>query len=679
MADGSVNPRFKPRPNRNPTSHGHALNKFERGHFVAWDGEGVTDQSGKHKYIMLCNSLFGSSLINPAGLSTSDCLQQILEVGERNPKAIHVCFGASYDVNMILGDCARSEVEAIWDGHWTLICDGAYAVQYRARKSFSLRRGKPKYGNVAGKLTRLDSATGVVLWDVFGFFQSTFVEACEKYLGVDYPELEFIREQKQRRQQFTVDELADIERYCLLECRTLEALMIKLREYLEVAELPIKRWDGAGACAAALLQREKILDHKRDCMAAVNDAAQYAYAGGRMELARYGHAPNTPVYHYDINSAYPTAMCRLPSLRSGEFIRGEGSYQIGLPFSLYRIRFRFNDCVMYPFFWRADNCSIYYPQEGEGWYWQPEVEAAREAMKQGILSGDMTILESFHFVAKSSVSPFAFLPRLYEQRKQWKAEGIGAEKVLKLAINSLYGKTAQQAGGERTGGPPRYHQLEWAGYVTSYTRAMLYRAMLPALADRQIIMCATDGIYSLVPLPALTLGDKLGQWEFAEHSGITVVQSGVYWTHDKDGQPRAFCRGFDRGSLHIDEIVKQWRRKKSSYDASLTRFVTMGSALAGRESFKRWREWRTVPRILSLTTEYTKRFDELDPDEWTRENGPHCQLVHTHAAIPGAQIVGQTMSGKYPLRWKEENDDPTVELDGAPIMLIEQEAYDATI
>ncbi|HEV7453949.1 MAG TPA: DNA polymerase [Candidatus Saccharimonadales bacterium] len=679
FADGTANPRFKPRPNRNPTSSGHALNKFERGQFVAWDGEGVTDKSGEHKYIMLCTSLGGvASLINPRGLSTADCLDQILHVGALNKRAIHVAFGASYDVNMMLADCTRAEVQAVWEGHWTLICDGEYAVQYRARKSFSVRRGKPQYKNIDGKLTRVDLPNGVVLWDVFGFFQSTFVDACEKYLGKDYPELQFIREQKQRRQQFSVKELAEIERYCLLECRTLEALMLKLREYLEVAELPIRRWDGAGACAAALLQREKILDHKRECMAAVNDAAQHAYAGGRMELCRYGHAPNTPIYHYDINSAYPAAMCKLPCLQSGEFIRGQNNYQSGLPFSLYRVRFNFGDCAMYPFFWRADNCSIFYPQEGEGWYWAPEVEVAREALAAGVLTGELTILDSYHFVTRNTVSPFDFLPRLYEQRKQWKAEGIGAEKVIKLAINSLYGKTAQQAGGERTGGPPRYHQLEWAGYITSYTRAMLYRAMLPALKDRNIIMCATDGIYSLQPL-ALPLGDQLGQWEYKQHDGITVVQSGVYWTYQNGKEPAAFCRGFDRGSLHIDGIVKQWKRRQTTYDASLTRFVTMGSALAGRASFKKWRQWRTVPRLLSLTTEYTKRFDELGPEEWTREIGPHCQLVYTHAAIPGSQVVGQTMSAKYPLKWKEENDDIETELDGAPIMMIEQEAYDATI
>lgn len=680
LASGEANPKYKHRVNRNPTTRGKLKSKFQRGDFIAWDGEGITDAKGKHKYVMLCCSVPGvPSIIYPFGLSTAECLEQLLTVGATNKHAIHCVFGGSYDVNMMLADCKRSEIESIWLGAWTIICDGKYAVQYRARKSFSVRYAKPKYQTINGRLTRVDQPEGVVLWDVFGFFQSTFVDACKRYLGADYPLLAMIAEQKKRRQQFAVEELLDIEKYCLAECQLLKALMLKLRDYLDIAELPIRRWDGAGACAAALMQREKILEHKRECMKEVNEAAQYAYAGGRMELCRYGHAPNTPIYHYDINSAYPTAMCGLPSLRAGEFVRGQGNYQAGLPFSLYRVRFAFNDCAMYPFFWRSHNCSIYYPQEGEGWYWAPEVAAAQEAIAAGVLSGEMIIKDSYHFVERgASVAPFAFLPKLYEQRKQWKAQGVGAEKVIKLAINSLYGKTAQQAGGERSGGPPRYHQLEWAGYITSYTRAMLYRAMLPALKDRNIIMCATDGIYSLVPLD-VPIGDRLGQWEYKQHDGITVVQSGVYWTHEKDEQPAAFCRGFDRGSLHIDGIVDAWRNRQITYDASLTRFVAMGSALAGRESFKKWRDWRTVPRALSLTTEHTKRFDELDPDDWTATTGPHASLVHTHAAVPAAQLVGQEMSGKYPLRWADEIDDIEATLDGVSLVLIEQEAYDSTI
>jgi hypothetical protein len=677
LADGSDNPKFKYRKRPSGPS-GKMLSKFVRADFIAWDGEGITEKRGKHNYIMLCNSRDNESLVNVRGLPTSDCIEYILRVAQNNPKSIHVAFGASYDVNMILADCSRTQIQSVWDGHWTSICNDKYSVNYRARKSFSIRRAKPVYKNIEGRLTRVDDKEGVVLWDVFGFFQSSFVEACKSYLGADYPQLDVVTKMKSERREFAVEQMQEILYYCKLECSMLVALMKQLRDYLDTAQLPIRRWDGAGACAAALLMREKILDHKREVMRVVNEAAQHAYAGGRMELCRYGHQPNTKIYHYDINSAYPTAMCTLPSLREGHFFDGRGSYRPEYPFSIYRITWDFEDCAMYPFFWRAHNLSIYFPQQGSGWYWQPELEAAQLALGLGVLRGKITIHESYHFESDKELTPFEWLPELYEQRKEWKRQGIGAEKVIKLAINSLYGKTAQHAGGSE-GKPPRYHQIEWAGYITSYTRAMLYRAIIPALDSRQIIMTATDGIYSLMPLTDLPLGSMLGQWEYKEHSGLTVVQSGVYWTHEKDGTLKPFCRGFDKGSLHLDKIVRAWERHKVTYDASLTRFVTMGSALAGEKSFVNWRKWRTMPRVLSLTTERTKRFDEVAPEDWNKKVNPARGFVHTHAAIPAAQLVGQTMSAKYPLPWVDDGEDTETRFDGAPLRLVEQEAYDSEV
>jgi hypothetical protein len=678
LPDGTENPRYKKRKRPSGPS-GKNLSKFARGKFVAWDGEGVTLADGKHIYAMLCTSAADEpSLINLRGLGTLDCLDMLCRVGQRERNAIHVAFVASYDVNMILADVSPAVLKSVWAGKWTII-GGQYIVCYRARKSFTVKRwerrkrGQPPLAN----------RPGIVLWDVFGFFQSSFVEACSKYLGHDWPGLDEVRRQKARRSIFSTDEINDIHHYCKLECSLLVQLMERLRDYLDTAELPVRRWDGAGACAAALLQREGIQQHKALFPPDIRRAAQYAYAGGRMEVCRYGNIRDTPIYHYDINSAYPTAMCTVPSLAAGRWHHHKvrPAYRPEYPFSLYRISWDLSDGVMYPFFWRAYNCSIYFPASGHGWYWGPEVEAALVAQGQGIFRGRITVHEAYHWEpSDATVEPFEWLPKLYEQRKSWKREGVGAEKVIKLAINSLYGKCAQHLGGTADA-PPRYHQLEWAGYITSYTRAMLYKAALPALHNKNIIMCATDALYSLEPLDVPT-GDKLGQWEAHTHCGATVVQSGVYWTDDRhrDGSiiSGSFCRGFDKGSLNRDNIIAAWANGQTHFEASLTRFVTMGSALAGKKSIAHWCRWRTVPRMLSLTSDGTKRVDELDPADWTRAHGPHTGLIHTRAALPAAQAAGQKMSAPYPLPWVPEPsvrpDDPT--LDGVSLRVLEAEAYD---
>lgn len=697
MLDGALNPKYVQRARR-PSGPPRA-SLFSRGQFVAWDGEGVTDgRTKRHRYVMLMNSIQQHTTINPQGIPTRDALETLCAVGEANRRAIHVVFGGSYDVNMILSDCSFEQVQAIWSGQWTPICHGKYIVNYRPRKCFSVRR-------------RIGSAghSSIVLWDVFGFFQSTFVDAVMKYIGSS-KELDTIRERKLQRSTFNIRNIKQIVSYCAMECQMLVSVMEKLRDYLAEANLPISRWDGAGACAASLLKRESIIKHKRanaDTPDDVLHAAQHAYAGGRTEAVRFGHAPNTPIFHYDINSAYPAAMRDCPSLAQGDWIHHHSPLATANGFTLVHAIFDFESAPMYPLFWRSHDTSIYYPQCGEGWYWMPEIDAARAAMRAGILRGHITILETWTWRPTAYERPFHFIDPLFEQRARWKRDGSGAEKALKLAINSLYGKTAQHIGGSAHE-PPRYHQLEWAGYITSCTRALIYRACTLAKKKGKgaprIIMVATDGVYSLDELD-LDEGDNLGQWEATHHNGITVAQSGVYWTDDtkqfssaKDARAYAlnqrekniavtmrshavtsskmFCRGFDKGSLDRDKIVSAWRDQRDVYDASLTRFVTMGSGLVSRHAFAtRWRQWRKCARALRLSPQGTKRYPLIS---MARDSTPAHGLVMTGAAIPASQIAGQIMSAKYPLPWDDDGVADVV-LDGASVRRVEQEAYDALV
>lgn len=657
LPDGSENPKYRQRKRPSGKS-GKRLSKFARGDFVAWDGEGVTTPDGVHRYTMLMNSL-GDRYVNPDGISTYAALSMLADIGARESKAIHVAFASGYDVNMILGDCSPGQLRRIWAGLWTAVCGGAFVVQYRPRKSFSVRRWGLK--------------RSTVLWDTFGFFQSSFVNAVEQYLGKDWPDLKMIAQQKQLRSTFTLADVDAVSVYCRAECNALVAVMQKLHGYMGDAGLQVSRWDGAGAVAAALLKREGASAHiSRAIPTEVQTASRAAYAGGRSELIRYGYAPDSPIYHYDINSAYPTAMQQLPSLDAGRWRRLRGYSRSAGPLTVYRLRWDFARAELYPFFWRAADSSIYFPQRGAGWYWAPEVDAAREALACQQLRGTLQILDGWTWEPATDARPFGFIPPLYQQRREWKRDKIGAEKVLKLAINSLYGKTAQHVGGQN-GQPPTYHQIEYAGWTTSLTRATLFRAVIPVLDKRAAIMLSTDAVYSLVELPNLPTGAGLGEWSAEPHDGICVVQSGVYWTRNGDDW-KAFSRGFDKGSISADSVRQAWTRGRKTFDATLSRFVTMGSALQSHPDapgFKAWRTWRTTPRQLALTPVNTKRADLPASTPYAAARG----LLPTVAAVPAQQVMGQEMSAPYPLPWTV-GETRYATLDGVPLNIVEQEAYD---
>ena len=89
-------------------------------------------------------------------------------------------------------------------------------------------------------------------------------------------------------------------------------------------------------------------------------------------------------------------------------------------------------------------------------------------------------------------------------------------------MNSGYGKFAQ-----RIGEPPFANPV-WAGIITAMTRAKLNDAIRLA-GPRNVIMIATDAIYTIGGPIALDIGKGLGQWGVKSFPGLFVVQPGLYW------------------------------------------------------------------------------------------------------------------------------------------------------
>lgn len=549
---------------------------------MAWDGEGYTTARGRHRYWLLGNST-GALLERRGGLRTLDALPWIATHLADVP-ALHVAFSFGYDVNMLLRDVPRATLARVHAGEYVRI--GRCALQWQPRKRLTLH--VHQYDADREVWTR----RGGHIWDVFGFFQSSFVAALQQYGVLPADVLQDMADMKAARRTFDWEMRDAVRAYMTTELDALVALMGRVRDAVREAGLTLARWDGAGAVAAALLQREGVKPHKGRSPARVETLARHAYFGGRIEAVRYGHT-DQPCYRYDVRSAYPHALAQVPSLAGA--VWEERPPGVGESFALARVRWAFapREGAVYPFPWRAPNGRIYFPPNGEGVVWYPEVDAARSQLAAGVIAGRVEVLEAWTCVPATDVRPFGFVPELFRQRAQWKREGRGAEKILKLGLNSLYGKTAQHVGGSR-GAPPAWHQLEWAGYVTSATRARLVTASLPAQAKGALVMFATDAIFSLQPL-ALPNGG-LGTFEGDQLDGITVVQSGVYWVGPL-ARGTAYYRGFDADSLSRRGVLNGWRRGRGYVCGVSRRFVGMGRALASR-TLEQWGQWpRTVRRL----------------------------------------------------------------------------------
>lgn len=728
LKDGTPNPnyradrhtsqtdRHKTKTDRHKPGTRNKTTKFETVNFIAWDGEGVNPKTpsiqGEQWYSYLANSE-GFTLTNyTRRLSTEECFSILIESAKKYPAATNVIFGGSYDVNMWLRDIPEEYLRELYaDGKtdWK-----NYRIEYVPRKTFTLRQyDTPKFLQDKKGDWHPNYKTSFLLWDVFSFFGCRFIDALKEYkVGLDY--LAMIEAGKQERNDFSVERLESfIIPYCNKEIDLLKQLMEQLQSDLQTANLPVSRWDGAGAIATSLMKREGIKAHlgKTEVPAHIQEAFQHAFSGGRIECLLYGHTEST-VYHYDINSAYPYAMLDLPSMHGGAW--EEQGAAITSTKILNRIEHMKEEVIivsdisfnfpghmpMYPFTNRDLGGGITYPSNGRNWIYGIEVVNAAKVIPH--IEQYITIHKTYTFHPSTKDKPFSFIRELFQLRKEWKRQGIGAQKIVKTGINSLYGKLIQHTGykesdrkKEIADPTPPFFQLQWAGYITAKTRSSMF--LVAMQSPEETICFATDGVFSRVPLN-LTTGSDLGEWEYEVHPDFTIVQSGVYWYSDMDGNLTSKYRGFDHATVQREDVLRSWREGHFLYrnyttglgvrGASSTRFITLGSALAGGERFKLWCTWHRSDRDLKMFASGKRReidgtWEESDgwkpPYNYLRRTLPaHNPSTHL-AAIPwsNAGYPDDVRSTPYPLPWETR---PVTELiEGVDIAIVAGEYTDSIV
>ena len=632
----------------NPNRHGkdgrdHHGRKG-RPHFIVWDGEGISYTEGQAQSYVLFGASSGTLHYHIADtqLTTLECLSYLIDIERMYPNAVHVGFAFKYDAEMILADLPVPSWRFLMrHGH---VRFKGYRITYHPGKRFTVSK------------TIEQQRYTITVYDVWGFFQSSFVAACRKWLDdSDLEALQRVTEGKAKRGAFKADDMAYIAEYWQAENMLAVKLVNRLYDSLEAADLVPSEWHGPGAIAKVIYTRHKMRDHmsrterdvkdERDSRLAVlpeavNYAARVAYLGGHFECFQIGHH-DSPVFQYDINSAYPYAISQLPQISRGEWVHADSPKFDPSLFAVWRVAYSAFDTDLitraFPLPYRDDRGCVGFPMITDVWVWTPEAALIAD-------DAHATILECWVWCPSSAERPFDFVNEMYAERRYRKAQGDPSEKALKLALNSLYGKMAQRAGWQDGRPLPRYHQLEWAGYVTSYTRAMLYEAIRQS-GDNTIAV-ETDAIFSTVPLD-LPCSDRLGDWELTEHDWITYLTSGMYWTNNK-----AAYRGMDSNSL-THESTLEWLKRSQDHrwrdplTGRTTRFIGAGVGLGTPLH----RSWQTETRNVWVGW-MGKRFHSADVCKLCRDGATGADTLHrTAVGIAGG------VSQPHNLPWR---NPPTI-------------------
>jgi len=204
---------------------------------------------------------------------------------------------------------------------------------------------------------------------------------------------------------------------------------------------------------------------------------------------------------------------------------------------------------------------------------------------------DATIIEGWVFDEDDCTDrPFAWIEEYFRKRMVLKRAGNAAEYTFKLIINSVYGQLAQRTGwDQRKRQAPGYHQLEWAGYITSACRAAMYTLAVSCGTD--LVSIDTDGIYARCPLP-VEPGADLGDWELSDYAGGVFWQSGIYCLDTGGGWERGKnkTRGIPKGTYTAEHMLAKLAAGES-LKLSKNVFTGFGLALNGQfDALNTWSE-----------------------------------------------------------------------------------------
>lgn len=556
--------------------------------FKGVDGEGG-NIDGRHEYQMLRAG--DHVLYTGKALSTYECLNFLanLPLG-----VIYISYAFDYDVTMMLRELPVNRLERLFDRECRVImvngkptsrcypvAVGPFEIDYIPRKEFRVRhKGRTRW---------------IVISDTFTFFASKFTVALTTWFG-DEPRyqraIKAISEGKEQRSTFGILTRDEYE-YNHLECIMLEKLINKMRALCIELDIKPRQWQGPGQLVSAVFAREGM--PRRGDMMIPDDIwywANVAYCAGRFENRVYGRISGV-IRGYDLNSAYASTYRELPCLRHG---RWKHSRAVPPGIRCYLTRLSFHHRTTMSFYClpvRSKQGTLLFPREGNGVYWNYEVEVCKKY-------ADITVHDVWYYERECDCDPFAWVYDMYALRARvGKISGQG--KVLKTVLATIYGKLAQSKG------HPQYSNPVWAGLIVSHCRARLIDAALQNGGD-DILALATDGMFCVEPRDVV-VGEDLGQWTLTEYNNGMFVQSGLYFV----GNDKPKTRGVPQSKVieHKQDIIDVWDQwlarpdlnTPPSLSINLRGFIGLRVALA-----------RNKPELAGLWDEHINKKISFD---WT--------------------------------------------------------------
>jgi len=498
---------------------------------VGWDTE--CDKSGKA--IIIANSDAQYAVI-----TKPNDIFNFME-SKRWYKCINLLWNINFDFQAIakwLGQKRLKELAEYGSTNWN-----GYKIRWVKDKMFRIYLKKYK--------------RWIWFFDLYQFYGMSLAKASKIYLGI-------------RKYDISKDIPNMIERgeirkpisACIQHAYLTKLLGIKFNNDLQkYASIYYDKWYSMGKLAEILVRQHCYIPIWKENLEDTRFIIK-AYRGGWVELYKRGRFEN--IYKYDINSAYPY---QILFLRDFYPIRNLDHADYGT----VEVEIEAIGYITYPHF-RAKNMIILPNGNFKTWLTVKEYRKLKEDGYKMIIKrykvykayGDYLFKDLIYF--------------LYLNRKRF--------KILKLLLNSIYGKFIQI----RNGVTGNLFNPIWASEITAGCRLQIYD-LLKKIDKRKIIGVATDCIF-LKGDVQIDESNEIGRLKKEYWKEGIFIHNGIYTLRGGDD---IYCknRGF-RGYLNLFEILEQ-NYDKDEIQLTQQQLITIKQTLRQIYKFK----WEDVNKFIN--------------------------------------------------------------------------------
>lgn len=591
---------------------------------VAFDFE--TTGSGDPFCLSVSPSDSQSYCVTPEGDNTTLTTEQILSELARPKWARYMCmwFNIGFDAEVFISGLGAIHAQRLRIENETTLESGEFeglTVKY-----------------IKGKLLEFkdDNKHVVTHYDIGNIVRGSLDNCAKEWLGVSKHDTVDVTQFSDP--VYREENKKAIEYYARIDAQITRRLAEAVTEKAESLDIPMGRPVSTGYMASEFA-RDRLDSKPGIAQSWMQSMAWESYAGGRFEVYERGSVGD--VAGPDINSAYPAVLAELPDPGSLDWEKRTNA-PIG---DIRNADYGFvtvtlttvEDRRILPFTEKIDD-KVCYPAMREHTI-TTLLPTFLFALDNGYITDYEIHNAALGHATENTKYPFSFIKDIYEERKELEANGRRfAGLMLKIALNSLYGKLAQttlkqylleesvnlgdmdKEKGETfmsIDGLPVLQRQEagsmfnpfLASYITGLTRLELHKTVVDSNLEENTILLATDCL--MVEADAYEnsnfekhLGDTLGEWDYDYRGNAFVVGSGVYEV-DMGSCQKSYCDNYDTGECDIFEHSHKTatrgfkeaelkdgglrgeasRSRNEPISITNTRPITLGEAMAQKSNY----------------------------------------------------------------------------------------------